>query len=91
MVVVEMPLAGAARLMALYHVKHPQRARKGITKVVQDANQLDQKQAGQLLEALAFEIKDLRGDEPSRASPFAIISDTVPLHVTIDPDKIKAS
>jgi len=89
-VVVEMPLAGAARLMALRRVKHPQLERKGITDVAlaSGISTLKKSQVDKLVEAVNFELSDLQGGKPSDASPYANLSDTVPLRVTIDPDKI---
>lgn len=91
--IVEMPLAGAARLMALQQVNHPQLEREGIINIEFDRerNALRKSQLSDLVTAVNFEIQDLQGevDKISKESPFTTRVETVPLRVTIDPDKIK--
>jgi hypothetical protein len=90
-VMVEMSLAGAARLMALHRVKHPQLDREGITDVAvaQDIRPLEEIQYNQFRKAVRFEIQDLQSDTVSDTSPYASLLDTIPLRVTIDPVKLK--
>jgi hypothetical protein len=92
-VVVEMPFAGAARLMALHHVKHPQLGRKGITdvKFAPDISTLERPQKNELVEAVNFEIGDLEGDEDkvSDKSPYDDIPYAIPLHITVDEEKYR--
>lgn len=83
---VEMPIAGAARLVALHQLKHPQLVEDGITKVVvvEDGKSLSREEAKQFIEALAFEVNDLRGDKPSEASLFHDNPTFIPLRITLD-------
>jgi hypothetical protein len=83
----EMPLAGAARLMALQMLGHPQLARKGITNI-DFAGDIGTWKKQRFAEAISFELQDLQGGKPSETSPFANHPDTIPLRITIASDKI---
>jgi hypothetical protein len=83
----EMPLAGAARLLALHAIRHPQLVRKGISDIAL-AKDIDTQEKRQLDRAVKFEINDLQSKRPSDTSPYANLPNTIPLRVTIAESKL---
>jgi hypothetical protein len=85
---IEIPLAGAARLLALHHIQHPQLKREGIVGVglIDNIRTIDQAQINQLAEARDFEIQDLQGNfgDAIYESPYTIVPATIPLTVVIE-------